>query len=412
MIFCRYADIIISMDTPIELTSAIDIVTENVPQLHTEFIELNNINRHISAKAVYSTSDYPPYARSQMDGIAYNSLTAEKGRMLNMIHHLSAAEVYEGTLQANECVRVSTGSKVPDGADTVVPIESVILHGDNVQIVQDSPPWRFIERVGDRIRTGDLILPQGVMIDPWYIEALASLRINSVDVVHMPRLGILSTGSEITGLFSDTGGIVNSNYYALSSLLRRMQVEFGYLGVVPDEKPALADRLKSGLKNYDAIVTFGGTAKGRYDLMETVVSDTLGGSVLVNGVKTTPGRTFRFAIVEGTPVFILPGTPSAALICSDIFLTSWLLSYQGLNWRDMMKECTLDFKVTKKEGFHKLESCFVSPRKDGMMMAYPRGRFDGGIGRGSVNATLMLPPDVTELLPGDKAMAFTPYNLF
>jgi len=227
----------------------------------------------------------------------------------------------------------------------------------------------------------------------------------------MPRLGILSTGSEITGQFSTKEAVINSNYYALSALLRRLNVPFGYLGVAHDDKSVLADSLRAAINTFDAVITFGGTARGRYDLMHSVVSRNLNGKVLVNGVKVTPGRTFRFAEVGGTPLFILPGTPAAALVCSELFLTSWLLAYQGVPWTDVTQPCRMAFGITKKAGFYKLVPCWCK-LVEGRLTAFPRTRRETDVHRGVRSAMLVLEPCVTKLSVGDTAPLFAAYNYF
>ncbi len=394
-----------------DLYKAIDVINKAVPRMRTEFLDINNLNGQVCAESVLSPVNYPIADRSLMDGIAYDGKSADLSKPLKLVQHLSAAETYYGVLKGNDCVRLSTGSYLPTGADTVIPIEDVKITRKSVAVLRGTPAGKFIEKRGDVFSEGDLVLSKGAQVDPWYVETLAALRINSVKILSMPRLGILSTGSEITGQFSTKGAIINSNYYALSSLLRRLHVPFGYMGVVHDDRAVLVDTLQAAVDSFDAVITFGGTARGRYDLMHSVVSRNLKGRVLVNGVKTTPGRTFRFAKVGNTPLFILPGTPAAALVCSELFLTSWLMEYQGISWREAVHTCEMTFNITKKAGFYKLVPCWCKV-VNGRLTAFPRTRREAEAHRGVRNAMLILEPNTTKVSAGDTATLFAAYSFF
>ncbi|MDR0453997.1 MAG: molybdopterin molybdotransferase MoeA [Deferribacteraceae bacterium] len=399
------------MSNTSDLYKAIETISKAAPRVKTEFVGINKLNGQVCAESVCSSIDYPVADRSLMDGIAYNRQCADPSKPLKIVKQLSAAETYQGRLNNNDCAQLSTGSFLPAGADTVIPIEDVKITRRNVHILRDVPAGKFIEKCGDIFHKGDLVLSKGAQIDPWYVETLAALRINSVKVLSMPRLGILSTGSEMTGQFSARGAVINSNYYALSFMLRKFNVPFGYLGIVNDDESILEDNLRAAVENFDAVITIGGTARGRYDLMHSVVSQNLKGKVIVNGVKVAPGKTFRFAKIGVTPLFILPGTPAAAIVCSELFITSWLLAYQGVSWKNATHSCTMGFEITKKAGFYKLIPCWCKI-SEGRLTALSRTRKETEDHRGARSAMLILEPDTTKLSLGDTATLFDAYSFF
>src|SRR4051812_31543253 len=85
----------------------------------------------VLAEDVVSGLELPPFASSAMDGFA---LVAGPGRELPVAGESRAGRPFEGRVPDGEAVRISTGAVVPDGADTVVPIERVEDLGERLRV--------------------------------------------------------------------------------------------------------------------------------------------------------------------------------------------------------------------------------------------------------------------------------------
>ena len=394
------------------LFDALDLIAAFTPDKVWEYTDLVSLEGRIAAESIGSPSFYPAKDKSLRDGIAF-AADSDVTRPLIVCEHLAAEEKTGRVLKRGEAVRLSTGSYLPEGADTVVPVEKLSFDGDTVTVNTAVSRDKYIEKKGAVFNRGDRVLTEGAIIDMWHIETLASLRINNVRTLRLPRVGILSTGSEITWRFSSRRGegIINSNFYAVSAFLSRLKIPHSYLGVAKDERKNLAAHLSSGINNFDALITFGGTAKGRYDLMESVVCEELGGKVIIDNVMVSPGRTFRFAQIGSTPVFILPGTPAAALICTELFFAVWLMAATGFEWRNALKNCRVDFNKEKKEGFHKIIPVLCALNNKGILTAQTRSR-NGSPLRGQKSGLLIAGAELTSLAEGDLCQIFIPQDYF
>ena len=100
-------------------------------------------------------------------------------------------------LAAGEAMGISTGGVVPDGADSVVPIEDV-EERDGVLVV----PGEVVEganvrpRGGD-LRAGDPVVGAGVRLGPVHLGALAAAGVTTVRASRSPRVVLAVTGTEL-----------------------------------------------------------------------------------------------------------------------------------------------------------------------------------------------------------------------
>lgn len=366
------------------------------------FRELVTIGKSLGRYSFYDMAapfDYPSYDRSRMDGFACRRDSDFKKKFI-VKGDISAADRFGECLAINECVRIATGAKIPETADTVIKLEdsNEVPGGVFLHIYSDAE--HNIEKTGSAIKAGDIIIPENAKIDHRHIETLASFRINTLYVRGMRRVGILSTGSEITSRFSQDDMTINSNYYALSSLLKTFGVPHANLGVCPDDKERLKTLISEGIDNFDAFVTFGGTAFSRYDLMREALEG-IGGEIIVDGLSASPGKTFRFGTANGKPFFVFPGTPQAAVLCGEVFLVSWLRA--GVKEGSGFTESEISFNVNKKAGFSKLIPCF-SKAEGGKFVSY--GRSETVSCSMAMRTVVFIPPESESVKAGDMVKTF------
>jgi molybdopterin molybdotransferase len=395
----------------LDLYSALDIVSSHAPSFGGEYSPITALSGRIAAESILSPEDFPKAPRSLMDGVAFSSLS-DLSHPLILRGDLAAGEKTAKELAPGEAVLLSTGSYLPAGADSVVPTEWLSVDDGMVTVHSKPEPGKHIEPKAALFRKGDRVLAEGELIDARHVETLASLRLNNVNTMRLPRLGILSTGSEIIWRFASRSakGLINSNYYGLAALLDRVKVPHSYMGVAKDRRGEIAKKLRGELGSVDAVVTFGGTAKGKYDLTEAVITGELGGEILVDQISASPGRTFRFAMVQNKPVFIFPGTPLAAMTCGELFLMTWLLKTTGVEWRKALNVCSTDFDIRKKEGFHKIIPawCRIS---QGRLTASER-TLTGQAARGAASGLVLAGAELGNIKAGAELPVFMPYGFF
>lgn len=94
------------------------------------------------------------------------------------------------------------------------------------------------------------------------IGLLSSIGCSIVDVYNIPRIGILSTGDELSDASMDTiprGNIIDSNRPMIKSTIRSL---YPYstiidLGISRDVKQDILNKITEGLDKCDVIITSG-----------------------------------------------------------------------------------------------------------------------------------------------------------
>lgn len=381
---------------------AIKIICSHARKSFRELVTIQDAVERYSCDNIRVPFDYPLWRRSRMDGFACGS-GSDFSKEFSIVADISAADKFDKKLLLGECVRIATGSKVPEGADIIIKLEDSNETPTGVFLHRYPDAVYNIEESGSLLKAGEVLISENTQIDHRHIEALATLRINTVYVKNLSRIGILSTGSEITSRFSKDEMTINSNYYALSSLLRVFGVPYASLGVCPDDKGKLMELISSGIDGFDAFISFGGTAFSRYDLMKEVLRS-LGGEVIIDGLNASPGKTFRFGIIRDKPFFIFPGTPQAATLCGELFLVSWLRA--SVKTKNEFFESELGFDINKKVGFYKLVPCF-SKIENAKLVSYER--VDASDTSYCFRSVVLVPPEIANLKAGNLVKTFIVY---
>jgi molybdopterin molybdotransferase len=230
---------------------------------------------------------------------------------------------------AGEAVRIMTGAPIPRGCDTVVPIENVETLGDTIRLVGDARPGSHIRKRGEDLRAGQRAISANSPLRPQEIGMLASLGKSSVRVYRRPSVGILATGDELLEIGSPPapGKIINSNSYSIAAQVAEAGGDPVMLGIALDEVERTCDGIREGIRG-DLLITTGGVSVGDRDCVkEAIVA--LGGEIRFWKVHMKPGKPVAFAILEGKPVFALPGNPAAAMISFEVFVRPALLKMTG-----------------------------------------------------------------------------------
>ncbi|WP_277656212.1 molybdopterin molybdotransferase MoeA [Seleniivibrio woodruffii] len=341
-----------------KLEEAFKTIISLIPDAKSEEVPLIAAAGRVLAADVVAEHDYPEADVSRMDGYAVGQ--GSEGACL-VVNEISAADSYEKPLGKGECVRVATGAKVPSNTEFVVPFENAHRSGENVTYQQGEDRKKHITHAGSDIRKGDVIARKGMRVDIRMMEIFASMRIPSLPCAKAPLVGVISTGSELTEDFTKPG-TVNSNFYHMAGLLRIFDVDMKYFGVVPDDEGELSKTMKQAALECDMVITFGGTGFSRYDLLKLTVLEA-GGEIPVEGVRIGPGKTFRFGLLGGRPLFMFPGSPAAAIACSEVFLVQAIRKWHGLKTGCI--KAVSGFTMKKKKGFSKLVRTWLRFSEDG-----------------------------------------------
>jgi molybdopterin molybdotransferase len=312
-----------------------------VRPLPTSTAGLADAAGRVLREAAVARGGIPDFDNSAMDGFAVRfadvaSASTEQPVDLAVVADLPAGTADDPRLDTGETARIMTGAPVPSGADTIVPFEDTAGGLDDsltTARVLTAPARRgvFVRRAHDDIRPGDTVLDAGVLLGPRQLAALAAADIARVTVSHVPRVVVISTGSELVepGLPRTRGQIPESNGLLLEALarqagavvVRRLHVDDG--GAAFRREIAAAT---TGDARADVVITSGGVSAGAYEVVKTELGDAL----RFSRVAMQPGKPQAFGVLpSGTLVFGLPGNPVSAAVSFEVFVRPALLALQG-----------------------------------------------------------------------------------
>ena len=281
------------------------------PVTEVETVAIRDSLGRVLAQDIVPAINVPGHDNSAMDGWAVRSadLSFSQDVSLKQIGSAFAGKVFQGKIQAGECVRVMTGAVMPRGADTVVVQE--VCRADQERITVPAG-----QKAGQNVRAADLGL-------------MASLGIADVKVKRRLRVAFFSTGDELASIGTPLaqGQVYDSNRYTLHGMLSGLGVEIIDMGVVRDDPAKLEAAFAAAAAKADAIITTGGVSVGEADFVKQLMAKL--GEVLFWKIAMRPGRPMAFGKIGKATLFGLPGNPVAVMVTFHQFVRDALLVLGG-----------------------------------------------------------------------------------
>jgi molybdopterin molybdotransferase len=308
-------------------------VLGTVRPLESEALSLRDALGLVTARDVVAREAIPPFANTAMDGYAVRAgdtagAGPEAPARLAVVGELPAGRPPTQAVGGGEAIRIMTGAPMPEGADAVVMVEYTERDGDAVRVLHAAEPGDHVRPTGGDLAAGDPVFAAGTVLGPAHVGVLASLGLQEVQAIRRVRVGVLSTGDELveTGALQP-GQIRDSNRPMLLALVADAGAEAADLVVAPDDEAVITRTLEDALASCDAVLTSGGVSVGDYDYVKAAL-DRLGGLQSWQ-VAIKPAKPLAFGVVDGTPVFGLPGNPVSSLVSFELFARPALLQMMG-----------------------------------------------------------------------------------
>ncbi len=274
---------------------------------------------YVTAKQIFARVDSPSTDTSLKDGYALRAedsqSTSESGpQPLPVAGSVAAGQLDIGVLESGTAFRILTGARLPEMADTVVAEEFVTCSGGYISVTRFTEKGRNILPRGSDITTGDLILAAGRRLTPGRIGLLVAGGHHLASVYRKPAVALIATGDEVLlpGERLSPGKLYASNLLTLNGWCRHFGLSTA-TEVVGDNADALRERIQQTIATNDALVTSGGAWTGDRDMMAAVLDD-LGWEKVYHRVRLGPGKAVGFGMLNGKPVFVLPGGPPSNLV--------------------------------------------------------------------------------------------------
>lgn len=301
----------------VSVRSALSSIRLHAQDLSCVRLPLERCLGHYLAEDIYAPISIPPFRQSAMDGYAikYGDVEAYE-----VVGESKAGDFLEFELTGNRAVRILTGARVPDLADTVVIQENIQREGSEIRIRQMPKPFANVRAVGEQVKQGELIAKKGTKIQAMLLGFLAGFGLEEVLVISKPKIAVIVTGSELqtAGRPLMPGGVYETNGIAMRAILAEQGFQVESLDYVKDEKPATVLAIKKALQA-DVVLVSGGISVGDYDFVKAGLEANEVQEVFYQ-VNQKPARPLWFGKKGQTLVFALPGNPASMVTCLQFYV--------------------------------------------------------------------------------------------
>ncbi|MCF6261151.1 MAG: molybdopterin molybdotransferase MoeA [Gammaproteobacteria bacterium] len=364
------------------------------------------LNR-VLADTIKSTIDVPSYTNSAMDGYAISGadIPTTDTKKLTVIGTVMAGKPLDIQVSEGECIRIMTGGKMPAGTDTVIMQEHV--QRDNTEnSICISPGHHLgqnVRQAGEDLSKNDVVFQPGKRLTPADIGMLASMGIAEVSVSKRIKVIFFSTGDELcdVGQRLKDGQIYDSNRYTLYGMLRRLDIDFIDMGVIPDQRECVIDAFQRATMEADVLITTGGVSVGEADFVKETLEKL--GHVGFWKIAMKPGRPLAFGRIGDCQFFGLPGNPVSAMVTFYQFVQPALLHMMGI--KDVIPQYLyLRSETTLKKRAGRLEfQRGIISNANGETVVRSTGAQGSGIlsSMGEANCFIELPAETEKVEAGE-----------
>jgi len=314
----------------------------------------------VLAKDIVAKFNDPQFATASMDGYAlkFEDLDSES---ITILGDNPAGSDEQRVVANGECIKTFTGSKMPEGTDTLLQIENVTVDENKIIINEKVPFGSSVRPIGEGYKSGDILIKKGTKIGFAEIGVMAGLNQVMVSVALRPRVAIIATGSEILDLgvnSTNPAQIRSSNNYTLAALFEQAGAEVIQLGTVGDDRESIMGIFENALASADILISTGGVSVGDYDFVKDIVPR-LGAEVVYKGVAIKPGRHIMVAQRESKFILALPGFAYSSTVTSILYGVPLVAKMLGKEkaYTTVAAKLSEDFK--KRSKFTEFTACNV-----------------------------------------------------
>jgi molybdopterin molybdotransferase len=297
---------------------AVAIIATRVSAVHEiETVPIEKADGRILAADISASLALPPFTNSAVDGYAVrnNDLPLREDVAFPVSGRIQAGVAAQEPVKPGHAVRIFTGAPMPEETGTVFMQEDVrVDDAGKVVLPAGLRPGANVRPAGEDIPLGAAALGGGLRLRPQDVALLAAFGLKQIDVRRRIRVAVFSTGNELVspGDQRKSAQLFDSNRFMLMAMLARLGCEVSDLGILRDDRAALAQGLKKVAGTHDLILTSGGVSTGEEDHVKAAAEDV--GKLVLWRMAIKPGRPVAMGIIAGTPFIGLPGNPVASFV--------------------------------------------------------------------------------------------------
>ena len=363
----------------ISYKNSIRILKKSKIKIGNEILDVDNCINRVSANNIFSKVNNPAADNAAFDGYVIKSkdtknLNKKKSRIFKILGTIGAGDKTIKRKSRNfQTFEIMTGSIVPKGFDTIIPIEEIIFYPNKIKpkyilINKKIKKKQHIRLKGSDYKKGDLIIKKGTILQSNHILALKSLGFETVNVRKKPNILFFSTGNEISNKKKISEWQVrNSNSHYIKSLSNNFLFNFTNGGILRDNQAVKFEKKIKKVFNskIDIILTSGAVSAGKFDFIPSVVRK-FKLSNYFKSVAIRPGKPLMFAKFKERHkvIFGLPGNPISSAACFRFFVYPYLNELLGIPEEKPIK-AILKNQFSKKINFTRFVKSRVYTTKNG-----------------------------------------------
>ncbi len=397
--------------------TALSLALQHASPLEREEVPPDQATGRVAAMEVRAVVDSPSVNASVKDGYAVKSADLARATLSDMVRLRLVGTVHAGETASRsvghgQAVRVWSGAPVPDGADAVLAEEFAEQDGDEVFAKADAHSGRNILFKGVDVHCNEVLCRAGQTVTPSIAGRLAAGGVAQVPVHRRPVVGLIATGDEVLlpGRPFRQAALYASNLVMQAAWLCwwGIRTTSTSAGDAPDE---LIHAIESLMGSSDMIIASGGAWTGDRDFTAKALRD-LGAEIVFHRVRMGPGKAVGLAVLDGTPIFMLPGGPPSNEMAFLMVAAPALFRLAGHAHGPLPRiPVRLETTVTGQQDWTQFIHCTLRREADSLnafplemrrrlesmaraqaVFAIPEGTSD--IPRGQVVSCFLLDPDV------------------
>jgi molybdopterin molybdotransferase len=380
-----------------------------------ESVPLTEADGRVLANDLIAPLPLPPFTNSAVDGYALDGayIPSAESRAFTVVGRVQAGARADVTASSGEAVRIFTGAPMPPGMDTVYMQEDAQVKADGSVVL---PPGlkrgANVRPAGEDVPAGRVALKTGHLMRPQDVALAAAFGFTRLDVRRRIRVAIVSTGNEIVAPGEPRGvaQLFDSNRFMLIAMLARLGCTVENLGILGDNREAIAAKLAKAARNNDLILASGGVSTGEADYVKAAVESV--GKLVFWRLGIKPGRPVAMGVIDGTPFVGLPGNPVASFVTFIHIARPAIMALSGTPFAaPVAVPLRAAFSYRKKAGRREYVRAHLRRATDGSLEAVKFPREGAGLLSSLVDTDglVELHETDTAVQPG-QIVAFLPYS--
>ena len=365
----------------IDYKKAQKILINSKINIKNQIIYAKDAINYVSAKNIYSPTNYPAGNNTAFDGYAIKSketknLNSKNIKKFKILKTLAAGDDPRiKNIKKYSTIEIMTGALVLKPFDTIIPVEAVNFFPNKrkpkfILVNKKIKKNNHIRFLGSDYKKGNKVISSGEIINSSHLLALKTLGINKIVVKKKPIIMFYSTGNEISEKINlPNWKVRNSNSHYIKSLSKNSFFEIVDGGILRDKDDKLFKKLvnKNFNLNHNIIITNGAVSAGKFDFVPKVIKK-FKLSNYFKGVAIRPGKPIMFAQFKNKDksFFGLPGNPISSAACFRFFVYPYLRSILNMKNEKPFK-ARLKNNYKKKKNFTRFLKGKISVNNKGIL---------------------------------------------